>query len=243
MQNNRFIENKQENFDLRVKDLFFDKLNISHNRIHNIHKFVLKDEEKSEKIGSYRKKPVKISNIEKDKEEIFWYGVNPEDIKPFMDEFIKIYKTSSTSFLESNPFIKSALIHLLFVKIHPYYDGNGRTARILHNIKFTEMLNKIYGMNLKICPVNLSKSIKINLMSYMKALDNIYFDLDHDNNEMMNYWFNHILNMYDEQLFYNQNMINNMDELMGKIINMKEKMGINFEKEIGKKHIKLLKKY
>ena len=148
----------------------------------------MKNENENEKIGNYRKTEVRVSNITQDTEEIFWYGAKPEDIKNFMNSFIKIYKTNSISLIDSNPFLKSALIHLLFVKIHPYYDGNGRSARIIHNIKFTETLNRLYNMNLKICPVNLSESINLNLISYMKSFDNIYFDLKHDNNDAINYW-------------------------------------------------------
>ena len=201
IKNSNFVERHNfKNFDLSISDLFFDKLSISHNRIHNIHKFVMKNENETEKIGKYRKTDVRVSNITQDTEEIFWYGAKPEDIKKFMDSFIKIYKTNNISIIDSNPFLKSALIHLLFIKIHPYYDGNGRSARIIHNIKFTETLNRLYNMNLKICPVNLSESININLISYMKSFDNIYFDLKHDNNDAINYWFDFILNMYDEQL-------------------------------------------
>ena len=64
-------------------------------------------------------------------------------------------------------------MHLLFVRIHPYSDGNGRTARLIHNIKFTESINKLYGMKLKISPLNLSKSILLNKITYVKRIDNI----------------------------------------------------------------------
>lgn len=228
IKNSNFVERHNfKNFDLSISDLFFDKLSISHNRIHNIHKFVMKNENETEKIGKYRKTEVRVSNITQDTEEIFWYGAKPEDIKNFMDSFIKIYKTNSISIIDSNPFLKSALIHLLFIKIHPYYDGNGRSARIIHNIKFTETLNRLYNMNLKICPVNLSESINLNLISYMKSFDNIYFDLKHDNNDAINYWFDFILNMYDEQLYNKKNMINNIDEIMERIITIKEKINLN----------------
>ena len=228
IKNSNFVERHNfKNFDLSISDLFFDKLSISHNRIHNIHKFVMKNENETEKIGKYRKTDVRVSNITQDTEEIFWYGAKPKDIKKFMDSFIKIYKTNSISIIDSNPFLKSALIHLLFIKIHPYYDGNGRSARIIHNIKFTETLNRLYNMNLKICPVNLSESINLNLISYMKSFDNIYFDLKHDNNDAINYWFDFILNMYDEQLYNKKNMINNIDEIMERIITIKEKINLN----------------
>lgn len=228
IKNSNFVERHNfKNFDLSISDLFFDKPSISHNRIHNIHKFVMKNENENEKIGNYRKTEVRVSNITQDTEEIFWYGAKPEDIKNFMNSFIKIYKTNSISLIDSNPFLKSALIHLLFVKIHPYYDGNGRSARIIHNIKFTETLNRLYNMNLKICPVNLSESINLNLISYMKSFDNIYFDLKHDNNDAINYWFDFVLNMYDEQLYNKKNMINNIDEIMERIITVKEKINLN----------------
>lgn len=234
IKNSNFVEyHNLKKFDFNEKNLFFDSLNISNNRIHNIHKFVMKDENDS-KAGRYRTNEVKVSNIEKDKEEIFWYGVKAKDVKNFMNSFIKIYKSTSMSVLDSNPFLKSALIHLLFVKIHPYHDGNGRTARTLHNIKFTEILNRIYKMNLKICPVNLSESINVNLITYINALDNTYFDLEHDNNEVLNYWFNFILNMYDEQLFSKQIMIDDMENVMERIINVKDRIDQDLVEKIQK---------
>ena len=32
-----------------------------------------------------------------------------------------------------NPFVQASLLHLLFVSIHPFQDGNGRIARLLHS--------------------------------------------------------------------------------------------------------------
>ena len=225
IKNSNNIENHNlNNFDFTIANLFFDRLSVSNSRIHDIHRSVMKDEIDQSKVGTYRKTPVKVSSIYDDYEEIFWYGANPEDIKDFMNTYIDIYKSNSPSVLNSNPFIKSSLMHLLFLKIHPYFDGNGRTARMLHNIKFTQMINNIYGMNLKICPVNLSESIKLNLISYVKAPDNIYFDLEHNNDEMINYWFNCMLNMYDEQLFRNQGILDNMDEDFEKIMRLKKRI-------------------
>lgn len=226
IRNSRYVENHSfSDFDLNVTDLFFDRLNISHNRIHNIHKFIMKDDKDTKiDVGNYRKNEVKVNHIDEKTEEIFWYGAQAKDVKKFMDDFLQVYKSNTMSVIDSNPFLKSALIHLLFVKIHPYGDGNGRTARMLHNIKFTETFNKIYNMNLKVCPVNLSQSININLISYVNSIDGIYFDLEHDNNEMINYWFNFILNMYDEQLFKNHNMINDMEDVVERILKVKERI-------------------
>lgn len=98
------------------------------------------------------------------------------------------------------------------MRIHPFGDGNGRTARMIHNIKFTESINKIYGMNLKICPLNLSHSILINKPTYARKIDDIYFDLEHDSNEEINKWFNFMLNMIDEQIYFHTNRIAALDQ-------------------------------
>ena len=207
------IENQQIFFldEIEKKGVFFDTLQISHNRIKQLHQFVTK----SDVPTDYRKGEVRVSRIKDNLEEdIFWYGVQPEDLKKFLDDFIKIYKSSSISLINSNPFLKSALIHLLFIRIHPFGDGNGRTGRMIHNIKFTESINKIYGMNLKICPLNLSHSILINKPTYARKIDDIYFDLEHDSNEEINKWFNFILNMIDEQIYYHSNRINTLDRTL-----------------------------
>ena len=56
-------------------------------------------------------------------------------------------------------------------------------------------------MKLKISPLNLSDSILVNKITYVKRIDNIYFDLEHDTNEAINAWFDFILCMADEQIY------------------------------------------
>lgn len=210
------IENS--NFDMTTlanKSVFFDTLNINHKRIHELHNFVVEKEINDgllEETFDYRTIPVNVSRFTSEgKEEIFWRGANPEDVKKFMNDFVKIYRRGATSLLFANPFLSSSLIHLLFVRIHPYIDGNGRTARVIHNIKFTEMINKLYGTRLKLSPLNLSGSILVNKITYVNRINNIYFDLQHDNNEAINRWFDFILDMADERLYMANNLLDRID--------------------------------
>ena len=203
------IEEKEYlGFDIEKNDLFFNTLAISNNRINELHN-VLTDGEYED---HYRTVPIYVGRNVNGVEEIIWRGAEPEDVERFMNDFIKFYKRNSTSLLDSNPFLKSALVHLLFIKIHPYTDGNGRTARMIQNIKFTDIINKIYGMRLKISPLNLSRSIMVNKITYANILDNIYFDIEHDNNKMINKWFDFMLNMVDEQLYMAMNKIGTLDD-------------------------------
>ena len=49
-----------------------------------------------------------------------------------MEDFISWYKNDSKNI---HPVEKAARVHSYFVKIHPFVDGNGRTARLLMNLE------------------------------------------------------------------------------------------------------------
>lgn len=200
MSNQKIESLKNNEAELADKQIFFDTLGINHKRIHSLHNFVTEGE--LPPTNTYRNVEATVSRKNPDKSvNIFWRGANPEDVNRFMSDFINIYNQGGTSLIYSNPFLASSIIHLLFLRIHPYGDGNGRTSRVIHNIKFTQMINKLYGTRLKLSPLNISESILINKITYVKRIDNIYFDLKHDSNEEINAWFNFILDMVDEQLY------------------------------------------
>lgn len=212
------IENQRfwfSNQDLLAYDLFFDRLNISEQRIKNIHKYVCEHSKTGAKrVGEYRIKDTWVGlNVKNGQDIIYWWGAKPEDIKPFMKSYLEFYKNLSVNQLYSNPFLKSALAHLLFVKIHPFEDGNGRTARIIQNICFTSAINRLYDTKLKLSPINTSINIKTNQLTYARSINNIDFSMDSDNNEAINSWLDFILNMYDEAMYYGKNHLPRLADL------------------------------
>ena len=52
----------------------------------------------------------------------------PDRVQPLMEEYLRWLNTSHEGL---PPYYRAALAHLNFVAIHPFDDGNGRTARIL----------------------------------------------------------------------------------------------------------------
>ena len=193
------------------RGVFFDRLTMSHHRIHELHNFVIESEPSQNPTFEYRKCEVNVSYFDNRGEHIYWRGAKAADLNKFMTDFIRLYRQGGASLTLSNPFLASSLMHLIFLRIHPYSDGNGRTSRIIHNIKFTETVNKLYGSKLKLSPLNLSRSILLNKITYIKRIDNIYFDLEHDTNKSINEWFNFILDVADEQIYASSQKLNDID--------------------------------
>lgn len=180
---------------------------LTNKRICNIQKEILKNTTMPYEIGKYRDVDVFV----KRQGEIVYYAPSSSDVERFMQDFIRFYNKNTDDIINNDPFIKSALIHFLFVKIHPFVDGNGRVCRILHNMKFTSLLNSTYKnkngkeLELKLPPLNISYSIYNNKQSYYNKLQAIEFKKDADINYSVNRFIDFLLYMYEEQLYYNKN--------------------------------------
>lgn len=204
------------NKEMLSGNLFFDSLNISHERLKKLHRFVCEySNVKTSNPGEYRKKDnVTVGDVYDGEYITYWYPPKREDVKRFMDSYISFYKTNSVKDIYNNPFIRSALAHLILVRIQPFDDGNRRTSRIIQNLSFTSSINKIYGTNLKLSPLNISTNINLNRLTYMDRIHRVHFDLDSDNNEVINRFIDFILDMYDEQLYFQRN---NMPTILSQI--------------------------
>lgn len=181
-------------------DYNIDDFNISHTRIKQLHSF----SERGTGEFDYRKIEAWVRLLQNNKETIFWYGAKPCDIEKFMNDYINLYKSN---LYDDNMFLKCILLHLTLMRIHPFKDGNGRTIRLLIDMKLTELTNKNFETNLSISPLHLSNSLYRNKSRYNNIIDSIYFDMEHDSNEEINNFIKFMLDMYDEQIFYMNNLL------------------------------------
>lgn len=62
--------------------------------------------------------------------EIVYVPPEPQYIDDLMDNLLKIFNDPSV--WDVDPLIKMSVLHYQFESIHPFYDGNGRTGRILN---------------------------------------------------------------------------------------------------------------
>ncbi len=89
-----------------------------------LHQLVLKNIDQ-ENAGQYRQVNVLISGAEHK-------PIEAVRVQQFMQDFVLWYQNSAASL---HPIERAALVHSHFVKIHPFIDGNGRTARLLMNLE------------------------------------------------------------------------------------------------------------
>jgi Fic family protein len=95
--------------------------NISENIILQIHRYILEAIDNTN-AGYYRNITVRTSGSPV-------ILPNPRKIPDLMVDFIEWLQSST-----QNPIELAALAHYKFVTIHPFLDGNGRTARLLMNL-------------------------------------------------------------------------------------------------------------
>ena len=107
-----------------LQEILQKKENITEEQIKKIHSLVLKKIDEAN-AGTYRTEDVFITGAE---------HTPPAHhlVKDQMKEFIQKYKTKWQNLHSAE---RSALVHIEFVKIHSFIDGNGRTARLLQNFE------------------------------------------------------------------------------------------------------------
>ncbi|MDR3366490.1 MAG: Fic family protein [Prevotellaceae bacterium] len=91
------------------------------------------------KRGKYRIEPAGVFG----REGLVYLAVEPELVEPEMATFFAdIQQLPNVTLSEEEVFYFAALIHLRFVHIHPFRDGNGRAARLLEKWFISEKLGK-----------------------------------------------------------------------------------------------------
>lgn len=109
---------------LFIEELISNKESISEWNIRSIHALILKGIDNIN-VGKYRSGNVAISGAQ---------HIPPRhyEVDNLMQKFIAEYQNEWKDY---HPVIRATLLHGEFVKIHPFIDGNGRTARLILNFE------------------------------------------------------------------------------------------------------------
>lgn len=126
-------------------------------QIKNIHQLVLKGIN-DEYAGVYRDQQVFISGAKHTPPAPFL-------IKEQMEMLMDWYENETK---ELHPITRGAMLHAVFVGIHPFIDGNGRTARLLLNLEL--MKDGFPPIVIKV----------VNRLDYYESLDKAMTEKDYD---------------------------------------------------------------
>ena len=111
-------------------------------------------------VAKYRLEEISVVSQKDAKEKIHYTAPPPQRVLPAMEEFL-LYVNNT----EENPYIKAAVVHLWFLTIHPFDDGNGRIARTITNY----ILSKELPFNH--CYFSISTAIAKEKKNYYKLLE------------------------------------------------------------------------
>jgi Fic family protein len=110
-------------------------------------------------------------------DKIEYVAASPEIVESELDKlFYDIEILHRTDLDPFEIFYYSSLLHLVFVKIHPFQDGNGRTARLIERWFLIKKIGK------KATSVQLEKNYYKKLNDYYSNIRKIgleYDDLDY----------------------------------------------------------------
>ena len=166
-----------------VESLVSSKYKLNAKDILTVHGLVLQKIEK-EFAGRYRNAGVRISGAN---------FVPPNSIKvdSYMAELIDWLNDETTSV---NSIVKAAIFHHRFVWIHPFFDGNGRTVRLVYNLylmklgfppaiilkndrkKYYDALNKANNADYSKLVLLVLQALERSMDIYLSNLNNTYDD-------------------------------------------------------------------
>jgi len=141
---------------LFIEELVSNKEDITEWNLKNIHALILKEIDNLN-AGKYRTENVLISGAKHIPPKHF-------EVRYLMQKLVVEFQNQWS---EYHPVVRATLLHGEFVKIHPFVDGNGRTARLLLNF---ELMKNGYT------PIIIKNE---NRVDYYNVLDYAHMTMDY----------------------------------------------------------------
>lgn len=117
-----------------LDDMSKPKKDITEEEILRLHKTVTLGLVEKEKVGKWRKGDVYVLDDLGDGREMLRFKAPSAKAVPVLISDLLIFLKQSKKDV-AHPIIKAAILHLEFVSIHPFTDGNGRVARLLTQLQ------------------------------------------------------------------------------------------------------------
>jgi len=165
--------------DLYLAYKFINNNNLTFENVKTAHSLLSANLLAKSEQGVLRKNPMFVLNSE---DLIEYVATEPNKVQQEIEKlFYDIDFLLKKELNEYEIFYYASFIHLIFVKIHPFQDGNGRTARLIEKWFLIEKfgdkaisikLEKNYFLNLNNYYSNIKKlGLEYHNLNYNKSLD------------------------------------------------------------------------
>ena len=161
--------------DLEAAYSFAQKHVLNEKNVLHCHKLLTNTSAVENKYkGVYRDKNVSVMDSYK----IVYTGADKKIVKPEMKKLFKdISILRKRNLSMSQVFYFASIIHLVFVAIHPFADGNGRTARLIEKWFLADKLgNDAWSINSEKLYLKRHKSYHKNINKIGKSYETINYD-------------------------------------------------------------------
>ncbi len=145
--NQKILKNTQKTKEVQeIEDLvtaynFAQANTLNEKNFLKTHKLSAKTFLTSGLCGKYREQKVGVFGTEG----LIYMAIEPEKVKKEMKDFFSfIQKLEKQELTILETFFYASFLHLRFVHIHPFMDGNGRMARLLEKWFLSQKLGKKY---------------------------------------------------------------------------------------------------
>lgn len=127
------VENYYEALKM-LDEMSKSKSPITMEEVLKLHKKVTEGLVEKEKVGRFRPADVYVLDDLGDGRELLRFKAPPApQVKRLVEDLLEWLKSSRKESI--HPIIRAAVLHLQFVSIHPFADGNGRVARLLTQLQ------------------------------------------------------------------------------------------------------------
>jgi len=156
--------------DLFAAYEFIFKNRLTFQNLQKTHSILSSNLQPESQQGLIRNNPMFVINSD---DRIEYVAAEPNIVKTELRKlFTDIAFLLNTDLNDFDTFYFASYIHLVFVKIHPFQDGNGRTARLLEKWFLIEKLGD------KATSVQLKKNYYKNLTSYYNNIKKLGVEYD-----------------------------------------------------------------
>lgn len=170
---------------------FIDSNKLALENVKRVHAILSSNLLPNSQQGFIRTNPMFVINSN---DQIEYVATSPEQVNSELEKLFRDIEILQNRELNSYEiFYYASLIHLIFVKIHPFQDGNGRTARLLEKWFLLEklgekansiQLEKNYYRKLKDYYSNIKKlGLEYEELDYRKSLDFLLMTVESLNEE------------------------------------------------------------